>query len=153
MTGQARIFLIVIAILAGALLTIPSKAPAQDASKKTDEDKEPGGSIGGRVTRDGNPVPGAVVVLLVGTSHGSQDEAALARMRTDQYGRYHISDIASGNYRVRVLLPAYVDVDLGAGGDGSVRVPSDGEVSGVDFSLVRGGVITGRVTDQGRTSC
>jgi len=148
MTGRALILLIVIAILSGALLTIPSKALAQDPSKKTEENKEPGGSITGRVTRDGNPVPGAVVVLLVGISHGSQDEGEMARARTDLDGRFHITDIASGTYRVRILLPAYVNVDLGAGSDISVMVPSGSEVSGVDFSLVRGGVITGRITDQ-----
>jgi hypothetical protein len=148
MTGRSRIFLITLAILSGALLAIPSAAPAQEASKKTDENKEPGGSITGRVTTDGNPVAGAVIVLLVGTSHGSQDEGALARARTDQDGRYHIADIPSGTYRVRPLVPAYVDVEAGASGGGSVRVPSGAEVNGVDFSLVRGGVITGRVTDQ-----
>jgi hypothetical protein len=148
MTGRSRIFLIIVALLAVALLAIPKEVPAQDSNKKTDESREPGGSITGRVTRDGNPVAGAVVVLLVGTSHGSQDEAALARVRTDQDGRYHIADIPSGTYRVSPLLPAYVDVDTVAGGGGSVRVPSGGDVNAIDFSVVRGGVITGRVTDQ-----
>jgi len=148
MTGRALILLIVIAILSGALLTIPSKALPQDPSKKTEENKEPRGSITGRATRDGNPVPGAVVVLLVGISHGSQDEGEMARARTDLDGRFHITDIASGTYRVRILLPAYVNVDLGAGSDISVMVPSGSEVNGIDFSLVRGGVITGRITDQ-----
>jgi hypothetical protein len=148
MTGRSRIFLIIVVILAPVLLAIPNEATAQEAIRKPDENKEPGGSITGRVTKDGNPIAGAVVVLLAGTSHRSPDQGALARARTDQDGRYHIGDIPSGTYRVTPLVPAYIDVDTGASGDGSVRVPSGGEVNGIDFSLVRGGVITGRVTDQ-----
>jgi protocatechuate 3,4-dioxygenase beta subunit len=66
---------------------------------------------------------------------------------TDQDGNYRITNVAPGTYDVVPSAPAYVVTDGNAGRGKNVVVGEDEEVEGINFSLVRGGVITGKVTD------
>ena len=120
-------------------------------------------SIGGRVTIGGAPAPNARVGLVevklqtrLGNQHISMESGGMNAGEdysalTDADGRYRLTNLPEGNYEVRVMLKAYI-AEKKTGDYDLIRSVSLGENetrNDVDFSLARGGVITGRVTDDG----
>src|SRR5262245_2821467 len=118
-------------------------------------------SVGGRVTIGGAPAPNARVGLVevkhqtrLGNQHismasGGMNAGEEYSALTDADGRYRLTNLPEGNYEARVMLKAYI-AEKKTGDNDLVRSVSLGEgetKNDVDFSLVRGGVITGRVTD------
>ena len=104
-------------------------------------------SIAGRVTIAGK---GVANVAVVATSATAFDGRAIGQAKTDQDGNDRIDALPAGSFRLAPVTQAYALAN-------SQSVPEmrgqtinvvDGEaVEGVDFKLVRGGVITGRITD------
>ena len=111
--------------------------------------KEGTGSIAGRVTLGGKPAQGVILML----KESSADErralnmlmkgSASAKATTDVEGRYRFNGLAPGLYEVAAFAPA-----LYAGDDksDSVTLGDGATVDDIDFSLSKGGVITGRIT-------
>jgi protocatechuate 3,4-dioxygenase beta subunit len=70
---------------------------------------------------------------------------------TDTDGRYRIANLPEGNYELRVMLMSYIAEKEQWTNDNylvrSITLHKGETLNDVDFSLVRGGVITGRVTD------
>lgn len=132
--------------LPAVLFTVLSlSAPVFAQSPAKAAAKIPRGSISGRVTIKDKGVPGVAIGLRKGDgfppfSEGFQTAA------TDQDGYYRLANVAAGSYSITVCAPAFV-IGYGAGKQRSVLVAEDENVEGVNFALVRGGVITGRVTD------
>lgn len=110
--------------------------------------QEPSGSISGRVTIEKGG-PRHVVVLLFKFDRTSMDRKALSSVKADDEGRYQFDGLAPGAYVVAPSALGYVgDLDWSMGYYGrQVTVASGEAAKGVDISLVKGGVITGRVTD------
>jgi protocatechuate 3,4-dioxygenase beta subunit len=120
--------------------------------------KEPA-TIAGRVTLDGAGAPGAHVMLkpyvsqsdilsVIGNSGVEQPPAPSGV--TDAEGRYRLTNVAPGAYRVSVFAPAYAvegEKDISTPGK-LVNVAEGDNVEGVDFSLTHGAVITGKVIDE-----
>src|SRR6185369_1942699 len=109
------------------------------------------GSIAGKVLLDGKPAPG---VIIVATPDSSNPARMLERMlkpssapkaTTDSDGRYRIEGLRAGKYEVAVS--SRVLVSAGSSGHENEVTVTDGAVEGIDFSLLRGGVITGKITD------
>jgi protocatechuate 3,4-dioxygenase beta subunit len=111
------------------------------------------GSIAGRVTLAGKPAAGFAVMLMKEYAD-PRFERAFARTTTDQDGHFQLARLPAGRYSV--LVPAAVYCS-----ESEPRYPSDqgkaimlaeGEnVEGIEITLRRGGVITGRISDtQGR---
>jgi protocatechuate 3,4-dioxygenase beta subunit len=105
---------------------------------------KPAGSVSGRITVHGKGIAGIAVAL----RYPNRDSLFGLRPRavTDQDGNYKINNVAAGSYEVEVGAVAYVMADNAS----STRnvVVGDGEnIESVNFSLVRGGVITGKITD------
>jgi hypothetical protein len=75
------------------------------------------------------------------------------RAVTDEKGEYRFMNVAAGRFLVTPLAEAFVITSVATprGGPSGIAVTlSQGQtVSNVDFTLARGGVITGRVTDAG----
>src|SRR5687767_1773706 len=104
-------------------------------------------SIAGRVTLAGK---GVADVTVVATSATAFDGRAIGQAKTDQEGNYRIDRLPAGSFRLSPVTQAYALAS-------SQGVPEmrgqtinvvDGEaIDRVDFKLVRGGVITGRITD------
>jgi hypothetical protein len=71
---------------------------------------------------------------------------SISRAMTDQDGHYLVDSLTSGYYTIQVVAPA-----MAVPGEGSqgrrIAVQESTKLENVDFSLVHGGVITGRVTD------
>lgn len=102
-------------------------------------------TITGKVTVKGKGVPGIGVSLTMidTTSHPS---AMRHRGVTDDEGNYRLTNVPPGNYVVMIGAPGYATVDRSVS-QKTVIVSKGETVENVDFSLVRGGVVTGKVTD------
>ena len=66
---------------------------------------------------------------------------------TDQDGKYRITDVPAGNYQVAPVTPAFVISDANKSYGQSLIIAEGDNVAGIDFDLMKGGVITGKVTD------
>ncbi|HEV8202774.1 MAG TPA: carboxypeptidase regulatory-like domain-containing protein, partial [Pyrinomonadaceae bacterium] len=125
-----------------AILSLPTSLWGQAAPKQTTKAR---GSISGRVTLKAKGAEGVVVVLR--KSEQMNPFETMRKATTDQDGFYRIADVAPGNYEVQPSAPALVPTDLKESRGEPVLVGEDEDVENINFSLVRGGVITGKVTD------
>jgi hypothetical protein len=105
--------------------------------------KPPGGSVTGTVTIKGKPAPGITISARLGQTFSPFDPTF--KVKTDQDGKYRM-DIPPGSYRVSVLAPGFVP-PTNTFRNETVVVRENETVEGIDFALVRGGVITGKVVD------
>ena len=131
--------------LFAVLLTIfsfPTSLSAQSAPKETV--KTALGSVSGRVTIKDKGVFG-VVVAVRKLERGNSNER-VPRATTDQDGFYRVANVAPGTYEVSPSAPAFVATDTRELRK-NVLLGEDENVENIDFTLVRGGVITGRLTD------
>lgn len=120
---------------------------AQTATKETKET----GTITGHVrSNDERPLPGVGVVLTL-SGFSRYLRRPTARAVTGADGFYRLADVPAGSYQLQLLSPGYTAAsasEQGEGGDGRIVNISAGEtIERQDFTLARGGVITGRVTD------
>ncbi|HZI85347.1 MAG TPA: carboxypeptidase regulatory-like domain-containing protein, partial [Pyrinomonadaceae bacterium] len=103
------------------------------------------GSVSGRVTVKGKPLPGIIVALSKGES--DRRTKPILKSTTDEDGKYRITNVPAGAYQVTPMAPTFVFFDSSRG-FGKDLLIADGEViEGLDFAMIRGGVISGRVTD------
>ena len=137
-------------ILATAIFIIAVAAFAR--SQTPDPARKPTGSISGRITSEGKPAAGIPVAAVEGQSLNTRD--APARAYSDVDGNYQITGLKGGEYQVWTLTPSMVPEPSTSpnyspyiGAAKSVLLGADENVSGVDLKLIRGAVITGRVTN------
>ncbi len=126
------------ALLLGAMF---STAVAQTAQKQGT------GIITGQVTLSGKSVTGVGVALL--PAERTMEHSIVARAATDYEGRYRLTNVPAGRYTLMAIAPALVGESEDTYGlTGKMVTIAEGEtVEKIDFALVKGGVITGRVTD------
>ena len=143
MSGLLRHILAIALGLCSAGLLSPANSQTKSAKKPVT------GSISGRVTMHGKGAGG--IIVGVRNSDFSIQPTPAVRATTDSDGNYRITGIPAGSYQVSPMSPVYVVADLGEmRARGGILLLSEGEqVQDVDFSLERGGVIEGRVTDSG----
>src|SRR6185503_1654392 len=111
------------------------------------------GSISGRVMLGGTPTEGIVVVAVSGQTVNRRDAAA--RSVTDSEGSYLLSELAPGQYQIWAVAPGLIAEPgplprYGFPYFGSIQniiLSANENLSDIDMKLVRGAVITGRVTD------
>lgn len=116
---------------------------AVNSQAQTNPPKEPTGSISGKVTIKGKGAPG---IKVIASDPDFYNPWAKARYRatTDSSGNYTLSNMPAGKYRVSPYAMAYA-VD---GEEGSTLTIAEGEtIENINFVLMRGGVITGKITD------
>lgn len=118
--------------------------PARDAQ----ETPKGTGSISGRVSSadSGNPVRRAQVRL-------TAPEIRVNRIgTTDNDGKYEFTGLAAGRYRLQISKAGYVTLEYGQARPFESGKPldlADGvSLNKIDFSLPRGSVIAGRITDE-----
>lgn len=106
-------------------------------------------TVSGRVTSNGKPAR-EVPVVLIPSEYTGVARQPVAKGSTDEEGRYRLANVPPGRYYLTAVSPGYVFAEAGASGwhPGKViNVAAGDELKGLDFTLVRGGVVTGRVTD------
>ena len=108
--------------------------------------KEAPASVAGRVREGERGVAGVNVIVM--SADQSQRFRPAGRARTDAEGRYRITGLPPGKYVITPMAPAYVLLDITNFPPGKPLTLSAGDsVEDTDFKVLRGGVITGRVTD------
>jgi protocatechuate 3,4-dioxygenase beta subunit len=109
--------------------------------------KDSSASISGRVTVDGKPAAGVTVVATL--SNSFLDNKTVAKSTTDEDGNYKLSGLAAGRFTILPLAKSYIVASGSAYKDAGqgVNVAEGETVTKIDFPLVRGGVVTGRITD------
>lgn len=109
--------------------------------------KERTASVAGHVTVSGKPGVGITVVATLNASFF--DNKTVAKATTDENGDYKLSGLAAGHFTIMPLTKAYVVVSTGTAKQlgQSVNIAEGEAVTKIDFTLVRGGVVTGRITD------
>ncbi|HSS22115.1 MAG TPA: carboxypeptidase regulatory-like domain-containing protein [Pyrinomonadaceae bacterium] len=108
--------------------------------------KESTASVAGRVTISGKAAPGVVVVASLSASFF--DSKTAAKTVTDEDGNYKLTGLTAGKFTIFPLAKSYVGANNGAFKvHQSVNIAEGEAITKIDFPLVRGGVVTGRITD------
>lgn len=114
---------------------------AQSASSK-----QPTASISGKVTVTGGQAVQGVVIALRSTEPTSFRQFTRYRGVTDAKGEYRIGNVPPGKYTV--VPSGSIFLVAGDLNDERTVIVNEGEtINDFDFSLIRGGVITGKVVD------
>lgn len=130
-----RLLKIILAVV--LLAALFSTLTAQDVQKGVQK-----GTISGRVvTEDGDGLPGITVTLTLARSERVSQRRTAS---TDDDGNFRFNDLPPGAYRISTLSGrAYVPAPTLAGSEPRLYRP--GET--VTLQMIKGGVITGRVTN------
>lgn len=124
-------------VRATAIQTPPEKkqpSMSKDAEART-------GSITGRVLGDdGRPIPNAAIVILPLTA-----TSVPTGEMTDADGKFQLKEVRPGAYRLEAISPGYVMLRDAGAELGTQRFYRVGE--NVNLTMVKGGVITGTVTN------
>jgi hypothetical protein len=147
---SVRAFIIISSIVFNLQTVVFSQPPVQGV-------KPIRASISGRVTIDGRPAACKRVLIAevdmdgdapgIGIGVGTQGRKFFSVV-TDADGRYRLTGLAAGNYEANVeLLRGYVPAGQQGQRSRSITIDQGKEARDIDFVLVRGGVITGRLTD------
>jgi hypothetical protein len=123
----------------------------------TSSDKSQRASISGRVIIGGQPAVGKKVLIAdldtgwgpttVGSGDGTQGRKYYSVV-TDTEGKYWLTGLPAGKYEVSVnLLRGYVPAGQQGLRSTKITLKEAQEARNIDFTLVRGGVINGRLTD------
>ncbi len=149
MASLKRLMCCSLVLATEAILCSGSLARDQTADGKP----KPTGSISGRVTLAGSAAEGIPVVAVSGQTVNRRDAAA--RAVTDSEGRYRLSELLPGQYQIWAVTPGLIAEPgpvprYGFPNVGSIQniiLSANEDVSDIDIKLVRGAVITGRVSD------
>ena len=130
---SSRLLIVPLLLLLTAIVSVNAQSAADEASAA---------AISGKVTSAGKGVSGLVVALTIETTFSTRHITDLKAV-TDEDGNYLIKNLPPNTYRVMVSAPAYVQSD----GLARVVVGKNEVVENIDITLIRGGVITGKVID------
>jgi protocatechuate 3,4-dioxygenase beta subunit len=109
--------------------------------------KEATASITGHVTIRGKAAPGITIVATLRNSFF--DNKTVAKTTTDDDGNYKLTGLTAGQFMILPLARSYVVASGSSYKEASqaVNVAEGEAITKIDFVLVRGGVVTGRITD------
>lgn len=109
--------------------------------------KDSTASISGRITINGKGFPG--ITVTAATTSSLLENRTVAKTTTDDEGKYQLTGLAAGQFMIAPLTKAFVVSTAGAYKQPgqSISVAQGEAITKIDFALVRGGVITGRITD------
>src|SRR6185369_376712 len=126
-------------VIAAVLLTISAAV----SSSQTTSEKGATASISGKVKIKDKAVAGVIVFAEEQNSRGWRSRSNY-RGATDQDGNYRITNVRAGTYAIRPVAPSFALEDYVTNNE---VVISEGEtVEDINFSMIPGGVITGRIS-------
>jgi len=115
-----------------------------NARSQSGPEKRSGATFSGKVTIKGKGTPGIAVGVI--RIEESSHEPTRHRALTDDQGNYRITNVGPGKYQLTVVAPGLVPA-LASDSNKTFLISKSETVENVDFALVPGGVITGKVTD------
>ena len=141
MSSSARFLAVVLFTVCFVPVYLLAQTPAKSTARIAR------GSVSGRVTIKDKPAPGVTIGLRQNVN--GMPDSRVYRAVTDQEGIYHVTNVPAGTYDIAPAAAAYVVADTtnSPARAKSVIVREDEEVDNINFTLVRGGVITGKITD------
>src|SRR5215471_13801624 len=137
------------------LLVAAGQSGARASAQTPQRDNRPRtASVSGRVTIAGKPAANAVITVVETDLKPGAGDSDLriplqAKTRTDGDGRYLVGGLAEGRYFVNAMSKAFV----AAGSSGypelilTVSLDEGEEREKIDFALIRGCVMTGKIID------
>lgn len=136
-----RIYSLILLLCAATI--VGAQTPIQSITPAT-------ASVTGQIKVGETPARGVSVALISADRRPTFDAQTSAQTRatTDADGRYKFANLAAGNYRVTVLSPGYIvfgNSELVRNGQ-QVTLKDGEAIERIDFTMTRGGVITGKVT-------
>src|ERR1051326_8951382 len=125
------------------ILLLPAAASTLSAQSTPPPTAQPTntGVISGRVTLKAKPAPQVAMVLYGNGDSAIRLPSGKLETSTDANGVYRLTSLPAGSYWVKPMTPAFVEVSR------KVTIGDGETAAGIDFELVKGGVITGRITD------
>ncbi len=134
------------------LLLVVSSGIAQTSTSAT----KAKATISGRITIEGQPAQGVEVILLRDDDWRRMDFgigiSPLPAATTDSEGRYKLANVAAGAYVLLAHAPAYViqtsERRRRPNSGQRLNVAENDNLENVDITMTRGGVVTGKVTDE-----
>ena len=132
-------------------VSIPASSAQGQAEQET-------GVIRGRVFAEDGGFPLAKVTLLLRSKNAPLGDRSRT-LRSDGRGEYEFEDLAAGKYVLRATRSGYIPRNYGQKTSHSFRREEMGTslsiapgqvLDGIDFQLIRGGVVEGRVVDPGQ---
>jgi hypothetical protein len=131
------------------ILLSPVARPQQSAASPPPAPPKDPATVSGRVTTAaGRPAREVPVVLM--PAEWVAQRKPVAKGSTDEEGRYKLSNVPPGRYHLTAVSPGYAFAETGANmwqAGKVINVAAGDELKDLDFTLVRGGAVTGRVTD------
>jgi len=145
MRTLTTLILVSMLVIPGMAQSPSPQATAQPPEKTAAQDKvmSTGTRIKGRVTADGRPVAEASILVFPVNLAGNLETALttlFSPMISDADGRFELTGLRAGAYTIAASSPGYVLSDQDAK---ALYRPGDTAA----LTLVKGGVITGRVTN------
>ena len=132
--ASARRIVVCVLMIFGAVATSLSQ---------TNSEKTATASVSGKVTIKNKSAAG--IVVYAEQQDARADPRGNLHSTTDQTGSYRITNLPAGTYTIRPIAPSFV---LEEGSINDSFVVSEGEnIEGVNFSMIPGAVITGKITD------
>ena len=146
MTSLSRLLCFSLILTGMVLVSAPGDTHAQSADLKS----KGTGSISGKVTLGGKAAAGIPIAVFGGDLNYRR---VAAQATTDNEGHYRLLGLSAAQYQVTALAPNLVPAEGNNnyqfyGAAKTVLLSAGESVEDVDIKLVRGAVITGRVTDE-----
>jgi hypothetical protein len=140
---------IAVALIAALAIVARAQQPPRDTSARpATTTAPPTGRVSGRVVAGdtGRPIKRARVFLSAAELPGGRG------MLTDENGAFDFADLPAGRYTINASKSGYIQLSYGQRRPLQAGTPLqllDGQLlKGVDFALPKGGVISGRVSDE-----
>jgi hypothetical protein len=140
---------IAVALIAAGAIVAGAQQPARDTSARpATTTAAPAGRVSGRVVAGdtGRPIKRARVFLSAAELPGGRG------MLTDENGTFDFADLPAGRYTITASKSGYIQLSYGQRRPLQAGTPLqllDGQqLKSVDFALPKGGVISGRVSDE-----
>jgi protocatechuate 3,4-dioxygenase beta subunit len=141
-----RFYRMTLRVCLAVILVVIQAHVKTSAQVKPKAAKMTNSSISGSVTVESKPRGGVIVILQSLVASAGEESI---KTKTNQDGSFRISGLAEGKYFITVLATAFV---LESSGNDYlsgkvISIDENENVENMELKLVRGGVITGQVTD------